>query len=91
MESIGIKPGVPAVIVAGLSEMIGGLLFASGLFLPVAAFLIIATMLVAVFKVHSSNGLWITNNGYEYNLVLIAAVLGVVLIGPGDYTLLSLF
>ncbi|GAX88486.1 DoxX family protein [Effusibacillus lacus] len=86
MESIGIKPGVPMVILAGLAELVGGLLFAAGLFLPVAAVLLIGAMLVAILKVHGSNGLWATNNGYEYNLVLIAVVLGVTLIGAGEFS-----
>jgi len=86
MESIGIKPGVPMVILAGLAELLGGLAFAGGIFLPVAAVLLIGTMLVSILKVHGQNGLWVTANGYEYNLVLIAVVLGVALIGPGAYT-----
>ncbi|BCJ86876.1 DoxX family protein [Effusibacillus dendaii] len=81
MESIGIKPGVPMVVLAGLGELIGGLLFAAGYWLPIAAVLLIVPMLVAIVKVHGQNGLWATSNGFEYNLVLIAVVLGVTLIG----------
>ncbi|WP_018131343.1 DoxX family protein [Effusibacillus pohliae] len=87
MESIGIKPGVPMVILAGLAELVGGLLFAAGLWLPVAAVLLIGTMLVAILKVHAANGLWVDKGGIEYPLVLIAVVLGVALIGAGEYTL----
>lgn len=87
-ESIGIKPGVAMALVAGLSELVGGLLFAAGVGTWLGALLIIVTMLVAIVKVHLANGLWVTQNGYEFNLVLIAVALGVALIGPGAYTLL---
>ncbi|QQE74783.1 DoxX family protein [Brevibacillus composti] len=87
-ESIGIKPGVAMALVAGLSELVGGLLFAVGVGTWLGALLIIVTMLVAIVKVHLANGLWVTQNGYEFNLVLIAVALGVALIGPGAYTLL---
>jgi putative oxidoreductase len=87
LESIGIKPGFYMALLAGLSEFIGGLLFAAGLWLPVAAALIVIPMLVAIFAVHGKNGYWITQNGFEYNLVLIAIAVGVALIGPGQYAL----
>jgi putative oxidoreductase len=87
LESIGIKPGFYMALLAGLSEFIGGLLFAAGLWLPVAAALIVIPMLVAIFAVHWKNGYWITQNGFEYNLVLIAIAVGVALIGPGQYAL----
>lgn len=87
LESIGVKPGVAMAVVAGLMELLGGLLFALGLLTPVAAALIIATMLVAIAKVHAANGLWTTSNGYEYNVVLIAIAVGVALAGAGDYSL----
>lgn len=32
-------------------------------------------MLTAIHRVHLKNGSWATNGGYEYNLVMIAAVL----------------
>ncbi|MCT4781539.1 MULTISPECIES: DoxX family protein [Exiguobacterium] len=89
-ESIGMKPGKTLALTAGLAELAGGLLFASGLFLWFAAALIIGSMLVAIIKVHGQNGYWVTQNGYEYNMALIVIALGVALIGAGDYSLAAL-
>ncbi|QGQ46168.1 DoxX family protein [Metabacillus sediminilitoris] len=86
-ESIGVKPGVTMALLAGLAEFGGGLLFAAGLLTPVAALLIIFTMLIAIIKVHGANGLWATNNGYELNLVYIVIALGAALTGAGSYSL----
>ncbi|UKS55855.1 DoxX family protein [Exiguobacterium acetylicum] len=89
-ESIGMKPGKALAITAGLAELIGGLLFAGGAFLWIAAILIIGSMLVAIVKVHGANGYWVTQNGYEYNMALIVIALGVAMIGAGDYSLAAL-
>ncbi|MFD0698893.1 DoxX family protein [Paenibacillus sp. GCM10027628] len=86
-ESIGIKPGVLMAVLAGLAELVGGLLFAAGLWTIAGAVLIVLTMLVAIIKVHGKNGYWVTSNGYEYNLILIAIAVGVALIGAGDYSI----
>ncbi|MFC4620025.1 DoxX family protein [Camelliibacillus cellulosilyticus] len=85
--SVGVKPGPLMAIMAGLSELVGGVLFALGLFTPFATLLIAVTMLVAIFKVSGPNGYWITQNGFEYNLMLIIVVLGVSFTGPGAYSL----
>lgn len=87
LESIGVKPGALMALIAGLSEFFGGLLFAAGLWLPVSAVLIGITMLVAIFTVHRKNGYWVTQNGFEYPLILIAIVVGVAFVGPGVYAL----
>jgi len=89
-ESIGMKPGKALAITAGLAELIGGLLFAGGVFLWIAVILIIGSMLVAIVKVHGANGYWVTQNGYEYNMALIVIALGVAMIGAGDYSLAAL-
>jgi putative oxidoreductase len=86
-ESIGMKPGVTMALVAGLAELIGGILFTFGLLTPLAAILIAATMFMAIIKVHGQNGIWATSNGYEYNLTLLAVAIGIALIGPGQYAL----
>jgi putative oxidoreductase len=89
-ESIGMKPGVAMAILAGLMELVGGLLFALGLLTPFAAILLALTMIVAIVKVHGPNGLWSTANGYEYQLVLLVIFIGVALTGAGAYSLDSL-
>jgi putative oxidoreductase len=88
MESIGMKPGVLMAIMAGAGELIGGALFAAGVLTPVGAALIVITMLIAIFTVHGKNGYWVTQNGFEYNFVLLVVAIGVALIGPGAYVLL---
>lgn len=87
MESIGLKPGKAMAIAAGVSELVGGILFAVGLWTPFAALLMVVSMIVAIAKVHGPNGYWATQNGYEYNLAIIVVAIGVALIGPGQYAL----
>ncbi|CAM3586752.1 DoxX family protein [Paenibacillus lupini] len=87
MESLGLKPGVLMAAGAGLTEVVGGLLFGAGLWIEVGAALLIILMIMAIVKVHGANGLWVTQNGYEYNLVLIAVALGVAFVGAGDISI----
>lgn len=91
MESIGMKPGVAMAVLAGLMELVGGILFVAGLFTPVAAVLIIATMLGAIIKVHAPNGFWSTSNGVEFPLTVLVIALAVALAGPGSISLDGLF
>lgn len=87
MESIGLKPGVQMAFFAGISELVGGILFATGLLTPLASLLIAGAMFVAIVKVHGPNGFWSTQNGYELNLIILAVVIGVALTGPGAYAI----
>lgn len=87
MESIGIKPGVAAAVMAGLVEFVGGIAFAAGLFTPVVAVLLALTMIVAMIKVHGPNGFWATDGGVELNVILLAVLIGVALTGAGTYSI----
>ena len=40
-------------------------------------------MITAIKTVHWEKGVWSTGGGYEYNLVLLAAVIGLTENGPG--------
>ena len=51
---------------------------------PLASAALIATMLTAIHRVHLKNGPWVTDQGYEYNLVLIAAAAALAETGPGS-------
>lgn len=82
-DSMGMRPGRHHALAAGATEAGGGALLALGLATPVAASGLTAVMLTAINRVHLKNGPWATNGGYEYNLVLIAAVLALAEAGPG--------
>lgn len=86
-ESMGLRPGRRHATAAGATEAGGGALLALGLFTPAAAASLIGVMATAIEKVHFKKGPWVTNGGYEYNLVLIAALLALADVGPGDLSL----
>lgn len=86
-ESQGMRPGKLMAILAGLSELCGGVLFGFGLVTPVGAALLTAVMFMAIWTVHRANGLWITDGGFEYNLVLAAIAFAVTAAGPANWSL----
>jgi putative oxidoreductase len=86
-ESMGFPSGKRQAFLAGLMEAGGGLLLALGLLTPVAAAALTAVMLVAVVKVHFAKGVWVTEGGYEYNAVLVAAVFAITAVGAGKFSL----
>jgi putative oxidoreductase len=83
-ESIGLRPGKHHALAAGAAEAGGGALLVAGAATPFAASVLTSTMLTAINRVHLKNGPWVTNQGYEYNLVLIAVVLALAETGPGS-------
>ena len=86
-ESIGLKPGKALAVLAGAGELLSGLFFAAGLLTPLAAAAMVVIMVVAIMTVTGQNGYWITANGTEYNIAIIAVAVGVALTGPGAYAL----
>ena len=83
-ESIGLRPGKRHALAAGAAEAGGGALLVAGAATPVAASILTATMLTAINRVHLKNGPWVSDQGYEYNLVLIAVALALTETGPGN-------
>jgi putative oxidoreductase len=86
-ESLGLRPGQRHARLAGLSEFGGGLLLALGLVTPLGAAAIIGVMTVAILTVHLPKGLWATEGGYEYNVVLIAIAFALGCAGPGGWSI----
>lgn len=87
MDSLGLKPGRLHATIAGLSEFAGGLLLALGLLVPVAAALLIATMVAAVATAHRGKGPWNTDGGWELNVTYIVAAVALAGVGGGDWAL----
>ncbi len=86
-ESMGLRPGKAHAAAAGTSETVGGALLAGGLLTPLGATLLSGTMLTAIRKVHLAKGVWVSNGGYEYNLILLGVLFAVTDLGPGDWSL----
>jgi putative oxidoreductase len=91
MNQLGLHPAKGWAIVAALAELVGGLLLALGLFMPLASWFIIGVMLVAITRVHWNKGFWTSQGGYEYNIVLIALAVVLGLLGAGTYSLDTVF
>ena len=87
LSSIGMEPGLLMAILAGGAEFFGGLALVLGLLTRPAAIVAAFTMLVAIFSVHISNGLFADNGGYEYALVLMVALIALAIQGGGSLSM----
>ena len=86
MASVGFEPGYLMALLAGSAEFFGGIALALGLLTRPAAAVAAFTMAMAM-TVHVGNGLFVSNNGYEFALVLLAASVSLVFQGGGSYAL----
>ncbi|MDQ6886037.1 MAG: DoxX family protein [Gemmatimonadota bacterium] len=85
-EGLGFRPGRPFALVAGLGELVGGLLLALGLFTPVGSALAIAVMTAAAVSVHWKEGFF-APKGIELPMIYATAAFLLAVTGPGLYSL----
>ena len=90
-EKQGFRPTWLWVTLAIVGEVGGGLSVALGFLTPLGAAGILGAMAIATFKSHWKNGFWLNKGGYEYSLVLLIVSIAIGLIGPGSYSLDTLF
>jgi putative oxidoreductase len=83
MDSLGLAPGYLMALLAGSAEFFGGLALVFGLLVRPAALALAFAMAVAILTVHIDKGLFVTNNGYEFGLALLAAAVSLVFSGAG--------
>lgn len=84
MASIGLEPGYLMALLAGSGEFLGGLALVLGLLVRPAAMVTGFTMIMAILTVHIGNGLFMSNNGYEFGLALLAATVSLLITGGGN-------
>lgn len=87
MESIGLAPGLLMAALAGGAEFFGGLALLVGLLVRPAAAALSFAMLVAIFSVHIGNGLFMSKNGYEFGLALLAVSVSLLISGAGRWSI----
>jgi putative oxidoreductase len=86
-EQLGIRPGLPAALLAGTAEILGGFSLAAGLLTPVRTILIGAVMTTAILTAHARNGIWNAEGGFEFPLVLLAVAFVITALGAGSYSI----
>ena len=91
LGGLGINPALTWAYIAAYSALIGGLCLILGILPKAASAILIIFMLVAAIKVHLSKGFFLVDGGYEYNLVVICALLVILLVGAGKYSIFNKF
>lgn len=85
--SLGVPLPMLAAVVVTLLELVGGIALILGIGTRVVAALLAVDMLAALLLVHLPNGIFVSNNGYELVLLLLAAGVYFALVGPGPLSL----
>ena len=86
LGSVGIPiPEIMAYILA-YGELISGICLIIGLFTYLAAKFAIVVAIVAFFTVHLPNGFNVANGGYEFIMLIFAAAIAVLVMGPGKHS-----
>ena len=86
-EQIGIRPGVAAALLAGLSEVTGGFSLGAGILTPVGTILVGAVMTTAILTAHARNGIWSHEGGFEFPLLLLSLGFVISALGAGTYSI----
>ena len=84
-ESIGLRPGKPNALLAGTVELLAGSALVAGAVTPLAAAPLIGDMTAAALTANR-RGFFNAGGGFEYNLVMAAAVFALAGMGAGKWS-----
>ena len=91
LAHMGFRPPVFWAYLDTYTELICGLLLILGLFTRTASALLFFSMVVAVAAVHFSKGFFAANGGFEYNFLIMAALISLMIMGTGKFGLNKIF
>lgn len=77
----------PLMLVAGILELVGGVLIVLGLFTRLTAFILAGMMAVAYFMAHSSSSFFPIQNGGEAAILYCFVFLYLAAAGAGPYSI----
>ena len=88
VESAGLPPEMRLPI--ALAEFIGGIFLISGIFTRITGTVFSIILLGAIFHIRWENGFFVSQGGWEWDLVMLAAVLSIIAAGPCRISIASL-
>ncbi len=81
VDTAGLPPEMRLPI--ALAEFIGGIFLITGVLTRITASIFSIIILGAIFHIRWENGFFISQGGWEWDLVMLAAVLSIIVAGPG--------
>jgi putative oxidoreductase len=92
--ALQLNPAFALAVLVGIAETFGGILLAIGWFTRFVSPILAVVMGVAIWKVHLANGFFLNwagvadrGQGYEFNLILIGALVCLTLTGAGEWSI----
>jgi putative oxidoreductase len=92
-SQLGLSPAYPLALLVGSVELLGGVLLVLGAFTVLTALALAIKMGVALWKAHLQSGFFLNwgmtpgqGQGYEFHLVIIAALAALMLTGAGAFS-----
>ena len=81
LVGIGLPPELQIPI--ALAELVGGILLVIGVLTRITGAVFAAILMGAIFHIRWENGFFVSKGGWEWDLVMLAAVLAIIVAGPG--------
>ncbi len=85
LAGLGFGPAAFWAYLAAYVELLGGLALITGLSTRISSLLLLILIAVATVKVHLSKGFFLSNGGFEYNLIITCVCLSLMIMGTGKY------
>ena len=87
LTTLGFPMATAFAVILIAVEVVGGAALVLGLFTRTAAALSTIVAIVALLSVHLTKGFFVSNGGYEFILLILAASFSLLVTGAGAYSL----
>ena len=88
LVNIGLPPEMQLPI--ALAEFIGGVLLVVGVLTRISAVVFSVILLGAIFHIRWENGFFVSQGGWEWDFVMLAVTLSIIVLGPGRVSIAHL-
>ena len=88
LVEIGLPPEMRLPL--ALAEFLGGIFLITGILTRITGVIFSVILLGAIFHIRWENGFFISEGGWEWDLVMLAVVLTIIAAGPGRVSIANL-